>query len=198
MTDRRCLLRTAGNTASSCSAQTHAAFRASARTRHRRRCTAPTADRQCAGTTPHGQRNDRSAACGLLLATVRGRCPPIASRAGIGRRKDHHGDRAARRGSASDIIARVVMEQVGQAARPDRRGREPAGAGGTIGANMVAKSAPDGYTILVYGALTSAHALYSKLPYDSLQRFHAGDVARPAAAGDRERARQGLQDAAAI
>ena len=45
------------------------------------------------------------------------------------------------------------------------------GAGGTIGANMVAKAAPDGYTILVYGALASAHALYSKLPYDSLNDF---------------------------
>lgn len=41
------------------------------------------------------------------------------------------------------------------------------GAGGTIGANMVAKSAPDGYTILIYGALASAHALISKLPYDT-------------------------------
>ena len=42
------------------------------------------------------------------------------------------------------------------------------GAGGTIGANMVAKAAPDGYTILVYGALASAHALHEKLPYDSV------------------------------
>ncbi len=33
---------------------------------------------------------------------------------------------------------------------------------------MVAKAAPDGYTVLVYGALASAHALYSKLPYDSV------------------------------
>jgi tripartite-type tricarboxylate transporter receptor subunit TctC len=36
---------------------------------------------------------------------------------------------------------------------------------------MVAKAAPDGYTILIYGALTSAHALYSRLPYDSLNDF---------------------------
>jgi len=71
-------------------------------------------------------------------------------------------------GSASDILARVVMEQVGkqlgQAAIVENR----PGAGGTIGANMVAKAAPDGYTVLVYGALASAHALHEKLPYDSV------------------------------
>jgi tripartite-type tricarboxylate transporter receptor subunit TctC len=71
-------------------------------------------------------------------------------------------------GSASDIIARVVMEQVGRQLGQTVVVENRPGAGGTIGANMVAKAAPDGYTILVYGALTSAHALYSKLPYDSL------------------------------
>src|ERR1044072_1978513 len=71
-------------------------------------------------------------------------------------------------GSASDILARVVMEQVGkqlgQAAIVENR----PGAGGTIGANMVAKAAPDGHTILGYGALASAAALHEKLPYDSV------------------------------
>ena len=74
-------------------------------------------------------------------------------------------------GSASDIIARVVMEQVGRQLGQTVVVENRPGAGGTIGANMVAKAAPDGYTILVYGALTSAHALYSKLPYDSLNDF---------------------------
>ena len=45
------------------------------------------------------------------------------------------------------------------------------GAGGTIGANQVAKAAPDGYTLLAYGALGTANALYSKLPYDTLADF---------------------------
>jgi tripartite-type tricarboxylate transporter receptor subunit TctC len=74
-------------------------------------------------------------------------------------------------GSASDIIARIVMEQVGRQLGQSIVVENRPGAGGTIGANMVAKAAPDGYTILVYGALTSAHALYSKLPYDSLNDF---------------------------
>jgi tripartite-type tricarboxylate transporter receptor subunit TctC len=74
-------------------------------------------------------------------------------------------------GSASDLIARVVMEQVGrQLGQPVVVENRP-GAGGTIGANAVAKSAPDGYTILIYGALNTAHALYSKLPYDTLADF---------------------------
>ena len=71
-------------------------------------------------------------------------------------------------GSASDIVARVVMEQVGKQLGQAVVVENRPGAGGTIGANMVAKAAPDGYTILVYGALASAHALHEKLPYDSV------------------------------
>ncbi len=74
-------------------------------------------------------------------------------------------------GSASDIIARVVMDQVSrQVGQPIVVENRP-GAGGTIGANAVAKSAPDGYTILIYGALNTAHALYSKRPYDTFKDF---------------------------
>jgi len=74
-------------------------------------------------------------------------------------------------GSASDIISRVVMEQVGRQIGQTVVVENRPGAGGTIGANTVAKSAPDGYTVLVYGAFTSAQALYSKLPYDTLNDF---------------------------
>src|SRR3954467_11245275 len=74
-------------------------------------------------------------------------------------------------GSASDIIARVVMEQVARQVGQTIIVENRPGAGGTIGANAVAKSAPDGYTVLVYGAFTSAQALYSKLPYDTLGDF---------------------------
>jgi tripartite-type tricarboxylate transporter receptor subunit TctC len=74
-------------------------------------------------------------------------------------------------GSASDIISRVVMEQVGKQVGQTIIVENRPGAGGTIGANMVAKSAPDGYTVLVYGAFSSAPALYSKMPYDALNDF---------------------------
>jgi tripartite-type tricarboxylate transporter receptor subunit TctC len=74
-------------------------------------------------------------------------------------------------GSASDIMARVVMDQVGRQLGKTFVIENRPGAGGTVGANMVANSAPDGYTILCYGALGTAHALYSKLPYDTLTAF---------------------------
>jgi tripartite-type tricarboxylate transporter receptor subunit TctC len=74
-------------------------------------------------------------------------------------------------GSASDIMARVVMEQVGRQLGQTVVVENRPGAGGRIGAGMVAKSAPDGYTVLAYGALGTANALYSKLPYDTLRDF---------------------------
>jgi tripartite-type tricarboxylate transporter receptor subunit TctC len=63
------------------------------------------------------------------------------------------------------------MEQVGRQLGQTVVIENRPGAGGTIGANMVAKSAPDGYTVFAYGALGTAQALYSKLPYDTLNDF---------------------------
>jgi len=74
-------------------------------------------------------------------------------------------------GVASDIIARVVFEQVGKQVGQTFVIENRVGAGGTIGANAVAKSAPDGHTILVYGSIAAANALYTKLPYDTLADF---------------------------
>jgi len=47
------------------------------------------------------------------------------------------------------------------------------GANGNIGTDSVAKSAPDGYTLLLAGVGTNAinHSLYAKMPYDSLKDF---------------------------
>ena len=73
---------------------------------------------------------------------------------------------------ATDIVGRIafqkVGEQLGQQFVIDNR----PGAGGTIGAAMVAKSPPDGYTLMVYSATLVANAhIYKKLPYDSLKDF---------------------------
>jgi tripartite-type tricarboxylate transporter receptor subunit TctC len=71
-------------------------------------------------------------------------------------------------GSATDIIARIVMEevgrQVGQTVVPENR----VGASGTIAAGAVAKSDPDGYTVLVHSSShTVTPSTFSKLPYDA-------------------------------
>ena len=75
-------------------------------------------------------------------------------------------------GGGTDVVGRVVFqkmtEQLNQQFIVDNR----AGAGGTIGAAVVAKSPPDGYTIMVYSATLVANAhLYRKLPYHALKDF---------------------------
>jgi tripartite-type tricarboxylate transporter receptor subunit TctC len=70
-------------------------------------------------------------------------------------------------GSATDVIPRIVFDELsarlGQPIIVENRG----GAGGTIGAAAVAKSDPDGYTILVNSsAHTITPALYPNLSYD--------------------------------
>lgn len=75
-------------------------------------------------------------------------------------------------GGATDIVGRIafqkVGEQLGQQFIVDNR----PGGGGTIGATFAAKSAPDGYTVMVYSATLIANAhMYKKLPYDALRDF---------------------------
>lgn len=71
-------------------------------------------------------------------------------------------------GSSLDVIARSMQDKLkdllGQPVIVENR----AGAGGTLGTNEVAKSAPDGYTwVMSYnGPLSYAPFLYSKLPYN--------------------------------
>jgi tripartite-type tricarboxylate transporter receptor subunit TctC len=74
-------------------------------------------------------------------------------------------------GSGTDVLARVVMEQVSKQLGRSVIIENRPGAGGTIGANTVAKSPPDGYTVLAWGAMGIAHALYSKIPYDTFRDF---------------------------
>ena len=76
-------------------------------------------------------------------------------------------------GTTTDIIGRVVGEglakPLGQAVVVENR----AGAGGNIGSDLVAKSAPDGYTILMGTVGTHAinPGLYRKMPYDAVKDF---------------------------
>ena len=76
-------------------------------------------------------------------------------------------------GGTTDIMARAVAADLqkafGQAVVVENR----AGAGGNIGADAVAKSAPDGYTFLMGTVGTHAinMALYTKMPYDAVKDF---------------------------
>jgi tripartite-type tricarboxylate transporter receptor subunit TctC len=74
-------------------------------------------------------------------------------------------------GVTSDIVARVVFDQVGKQVGQTFVVENRPGAGGSIGGNTVAKATPDGHTILVWGSIAAANALYTKLPYDTLNDF---------------------------
>ncbi len=76
-------------------------------------------------------------------------------------------------GGGADIFARLIgrriQENTGQAVLADNR----AGASGIIGSELVARSAPDGYTILMgtTGTHATNPAIYPKLPYHPLKDF---------------------------
>jgi tripartite-type tricarboxylate transporter receptor subunit TctC len=75
-------------------------------------------------------------------------------------------------GGATDIVARFVFQKMGELLNQQFLIDNRAGAAGMIGGEIVAKSPPDGYTIMVYSQtlLTNEH-LYSKMPYDPLKDF---------------------------
>ena len=75
-------------------------------------------------------------------------------------------------GGGTDIVARILgqklSEQLGQQFVVENR----AGAGTVIGNDAVAKSAPDGYTLLMgLSTLAINPSMYAKLPYDALRDF---------------------------
>jgi tripartite-type tricarboxylate transporter receptor subunit TctC len=75
-------------------------------------------------------------------------------------------------GGSNDVVARVVapelQKELGQSFVVENR----AGASGTIGADAVAKSPADGYTLFMgAGAHALAPSLYKKLPYDLVKDF---------------------------
>lgn len=76
-------------------------------------------------------------------------------------------------GGSTDILARAIAESLSKRfSQPVVVVNQP-GAGGAIGTSAVARSAPDGYTMLM--ATNGTHAinpsLYSKLPYDAVKDF---------------------------
>lgn len=75
-------------------------------------------------------------------------------------------------GGPNDIAGRIVFQKMSELLGQQFVVETRPGAGSTIGTAFVAKSAPDGYTIMVHSTthIASAH-LYKKLPYDTLKDF---------------------------
>ena len=82
-------------------------------------------------------------------------------------------------GGGTDVIARIVQERfqvaLGQPVVIENKG----GAGGSVGTDVVAKAAPDGYTVLfTLSSHTINPAIFPKLPFDTLKDFEpVGTVA---------------------
>lgn len=84
-------------------------------------------------------------------------------------------------GGATDIFARAVSQRLGEKLGTTIVVDNKPGAGGSIGSDIVAKAAPDGYTLLL--ATTSTHSIgpsLGKLPYDAVADFtpisHVGNA----------------------
>jgi tripartite-type tricarboxylate transporter receptor subunit TctC len=75
-------------------------------------------------------------------------------------------------GGSNDVVARVVAQRLTDSLGQQFIVENRAGATGTIGSDLVAKSPPDGHTILVNSATHVANAhIYKKLPYDTMRDF---------------------------
>ena len=77
-------------------------------------------------------------------------------------------------GGGTDTLARILGAQLGDVWREQVVIDNRPGASGNIGAEIVARSAPDGYTLLMVNSTFAMNAgLYSKLKFDSVQDFTA-------------------------
>lgn len=75
-------------------------------------------------------------------------------------------------GSATDVLARTLGQKLGEQWNQQVIVDNRVGAGSVVGTDLAAKSAPDGYTLLMVSASHAVNAtLYSKLPYDSAKDF---------------------------
>ena len=71
-----------------------------------------------------------------------------------------------------DVVGRIVAAKLTEQTGQNFFVENHPGANGIVGADMVAKAAPDGYTLMVYSSgLISNKSLYKKLPYDTDKDF---------------------------
>ena len=114
------------------------------------------------------------AALGGALAT-----PMIAS--GIARAQTDWPNKSVRyinlfpAGGATDVLSRIVSQELSELTGQQFIVENKGGSGGNVGADAIAKSAPDGYTVGLYSIASHAISptLYSKLPFDADKDFTA-------------------------
>jgi tripartite-type tricarboxylate transporter receptor subunit TctC len=121
-------------------------------------------------------RNDRSTHTAVKLGVV---VLAFALTCGASGAQEQYPNRPVRivvsfsAGGPTDIVGRIIGAKLGELLGQQFFVENKVGAGGNIGADMVAKAAPDGYTLLV--ATVSTHAinpgLYGKMPYDPVKDF---------------------------
>ncbi len=78
-------------------------------------------------------------------------------------------------GGTTDIMARIMSQQLAATLGQPLVAENRSGAGGTVGTDIVAKSPPDGYTLLIISTdtYTTNAVLYKNLPYDSRKDLRA-------------------------
>ncbi len=77
-------------------------------------------------------------------------------------------------GGSSDGIGRQIADKLGPLLKQSVVVENKGGAGGMIGADMVAKSAPDGYTLVLVDVFHTSIPIYTKkMPYDAVKDFTA-------------------------
>jgi len=76
-------------------------------------------------------------------------------------------------GGTTDIVARIAAQKLDEAWNQQVIVDNRPGAGGSVGLDFVAKSAPDGYTLITghIGTFGFGPSLYSRLPYDPIKDF---------------------------
>lgn len=74
-------------------------------------------------------------------------------------------------GGSNDIVARLLSETVGQALGQPLVIENRAGAGSVIGAEFVARSAPDGHTLLINSSHATVPAIVARVPYNTVADF---------------------------
>lgn len=75
-------------------------------------------------------------------------------------------------GGATDVMARIIAQKLNESWPQSALVENKPGASGTVGSEIVVKSAADGYTLLLQGTQHAINlSLYKQLPYDTLRDF---------------------------